>query len=369
MTQALALSEGLEARGHAVCAALVGRGNGRSIPAFFSEGIEAPVHTFVSPGFAYENGAVRLGRTLREGARKSWLYAHHLQTLDRQITAYQPDVVVGFYEGMVGLHRLAFSSSVPTVCIGHQYMFGHPAYRFAPGQRLGRAALRAYTRLTSVGAARRLALSFYPAEDLPERHLRVVPPLLRRAVLDLDGDTDDGSLLVYLLNRDRAEGLEAWHRRHREVQVHCFWSGEARQPHPNLRFHPLCGTRFLERMARARGVVCTAGFESVSEALWLGKPVCMVPTPGHLEQRTNALDAQRLGAGIWQPDFDLDAFLRYLERHPASAQAETTQAFRSWVRSGEAAVVREIESAVRERTVAQPVWSPVAVGSRARAAT
>ena len=41
-------------------------------------------------------------------------------------------------------------------------------------------------------------------------------------------------------------------------------------------------------MGRCRGVVCTAGFESVSEAMWLGKPVCMAPTPGHYEQRCNA---------------------------------------------------------------------------------
>ncbi len=368
MTQALALSELLEARGHAVCAALIGRGGGRKVPAFFTEGINAPVHFFVSPGFAYENGAVRLGQTVREGLRKSWVYAHHLQILDQQITAYQPDVIVNFYEGMVGLYQLAFRSAVPVVCIGHQYMFGHPAYRFASGQRVGRAALKAYTRLTALGAARRLALSFYPAKDLPDQNLRVIPPLLRRTVLDLNGSTDDGSLLIYLLNRDRAEGLEAWHRRRPDVPVRCFWDGEARHPYPNLRFHPLCGTHFLQRMAQARGVVCTAGFESVSEALWLGKPVYMIPTPGHLEQRTNALDAQRIGAGLWGTDFDLDGFLQYLDQHSEQARANTRETFQAWVKAGEARVVEEIESVSRRRTLIQPVWETVASSGHAQAA-
>ncbi len=367
LTQALALGERLADRGHTVSAALVGRGRGHGAPAFFTDAIGAPVQFFDSPSFAYESGAVRLGRTVRQGLRRSWVYAHHLQVLDRQITAYQPDVVVNFYEGMMGLYRLAFRSEVPVVCIGHQYMFGHPAYRFAPGQRLARAALRAYTRLTAAGAARKLALSFYPAADLPEKGLRVVPPLLRRAVLELDGSADDGGLLVYLLNPDQAAPLEAWHRRRRDVPVDCFWAGEARQPHPNLRFHPLSGERFLQRMARARGVVCTAGFESVSEAMWLGKPVYMVPTPGHLEQRTNALDAQRAGAGLVGKGFDLDAFVHYLDRQSPRARVGARQAFRAWVSAGQAHVVEEIEAAVRRRTLVQPAWEPPVVSEGVRA--
>jgi hypothetical protein len=44
-------------------------------------------------------------------------------------------------------------------------------------------------------------------------------------------------------------------------------------------------------MAECRHVVCTAGFESVSEAAWLGKPLFLVPVENHVEQQVNALDA------------------------------------------------------------------------------
>ena len=235
------------------------------------------------------------------------------------------------------------------MCIAHQYMLGHPAYPVAPGQPVGRGALHTYTRLTALGAAKRLALSFYPAADVPERNVHVVPPLLRRNLFALDGSRNDGYFLVYLLNAAMAASVEAWHRTRPDVRLHCFWDRERYEPHPNLTFHPLCGERFLPMMARARGVVCTAGFESVSEALWLGKPAYMIPTPGHLEQRTNALDAARAGAGLHGERFDLDAFLRFLHARCPAVEAEAQRRFRTWVTNGEARIVAETEAAAHQR--------------------
>jgi len=44
-----------------------------------------------------------------------------------------------------------------------------------------------------------------------------------------------------------------------------------------LTFHRLDGEKFLRMMGECKYVACTAGFESVSEAAWLGKPLFLVP--------------------------------------------------------------------------------------------
>lgn len=49
-------------------------------------------------------------------------------------------------------------------------------------------------------------------------------------------------------------------------------------------------------MAGCRAYATTAGFESICEAMYLGKPVLMVPA--HIEQDCNAHDAMRAGAGL-----------------------------------------------------------------------
>jgi UDP-N-acetylglucosamine:LPS N-acetylglucosamine transferase len=111
-------------------------------------------------------------------------------------------------------------------------------------------------------------------------------------------------------------------------------------------------------MARSRGVVCTAGFESVSEAMWLGKPTYMIPTPGHLEQRTNALDADRTGAGIYSRRFDLDDFMSYLDVQSPGERAATQQRFQAWIQGSEARFVEEIEAAAHPRPALARVTQP-----------
>ena len=338
MTQALAIRQMLVAQGHTVCAALVGQSAQRKPADFFVEGLDAPVHTFESPNFAYhpDTHAVSLGRTIFTGGRNSPLYRANLQGIGEKIRRYRPDVILNFYEGMMGLFSMVHRPETPIIAVGHQYMFFHPTYEFAPGQNVSRAAMLAYTRLTCTGAKQLLALSLYEADD--RRRIRVTPPVLRRELFDLDGSPDDGYLLAYLLHSHLADRLVRWHEKNRVQKIHCFWDGDFWQPHPNLTFHPLDGTRFLKMMARAHGVVCTAGFESVSEAMWLGKPVYMMPTPGHLEQRSNAIDAADNGAGIFGDDLDLNRFLDYLPTYQSRAES-----FRAWVAQAEPVVVDAVE--------------------------
>ena len=71
-----------------------------------------------------------------------------------------------------------------------------------------------------------------------------------------------------------------------------------------LSFHQLDDVKFLRYMAGCKAYATTAGFESVCEAMYLGKPLLMVPA--HIEQECNAYDAMCAGAGIISTSFSLD---------------------------------------------------------------
>jgi uncharacterized protein (TIGR00661 family) len=90
------------------------------------------------------------------------------------------------------------------------------------------------------------------------------------------------------------------------------------------------GQRYLEAMQHCQAVVTTAGFESLCEALYLGKPVLMIPQPNHYEQMGNALDGQRAGVGLASDSFDLNRLLDYLPTY----DARVGQAFRAWYGRG-----------------------------------
>ena len=183
--------------------------------------------------------------------------------------------------------------------------------------------------MTALGAEERLALSFLPKEN--QAGLRVVPPLLRQEVKELKVSGGD-FYLAYMVNPGYSEEILSFAKLHPEVQIKAFWdkkgAQEVENPLPNLSFHKVNDQGFLEAMAACKGLICTAGFESVCEAMYLGKPVVMVPVAGQYEQACNALDGEQSGAGKKADFFDFEG-LTMLPLPDAS----DTAAYQKWAES------------------------------------
>jgi hypothetical protein len=156
---------------------------------------------------------------------------------------------------------------------------------------------------------------------------------------------DDGHLLAYALNPGYGALLVDWHRRHPEVQVHCYLDGGRSalrsEPARGFHAHALDDEGFLAHLAGCRAYVGSAGFESICEAFHLGKPVLAVPTAGHYEQTLNAWDAERVGAARSGGYEDLDDFWEKLPVPPEAAVRD----FRAWVARAPQVIVGLIERA------------------------
>ena len=183
-----------------------------------------------------------------------------------------------------------------------------------------------------------LALSFRPMP--PSGRVSVVPPLLRREVLEAHA-TEGDYVHGYMLNPAFETDVRNFNAVRPDVPMDFFWDKKDApatvSPARNLRFHTIDDRRFIEAMAGCRAYATTAGFESVCEAMYLGKPVLMVPT--HVEQDCNAYDAMASGAGIISDRFDIGALLDHALIYRPNA------AFAGWVDSCEALMMAEIEQA------------------------
>lgn len=336
MTQALALAPMLKRAGAEVVGALVGMGPNRELPAFFLDEIGCPVRRYDEPNFTFDaqSKGIRYGQTLLDNARRLPALTRSLRAIQDAVDTWKPHVIVNFFALMGGFYGGMVRKRPPVVAVGHQYMFHHPVYPFPPGTALQTTLARRYTALTSWGASRRMALSFYDAA--PMEALEPAPPLLRDRLREVSVG-DDGFLLVYLLNSGYAEDVMAWSRTHPDVPLHVFWdrpgAPQEEQVSPSLTLHRLSGEKFLQKMGRCTGLVCTAGFESVCEALYLGKPALMVPVQGHFEQQCNARDAQLLGAGLGHDRFDLSALLHLADTYTP------VPGFRAWADEAESRFV------------------------------
>jgi uncharacterized protein (TIGR00661 family) len=345
MTQAIAAAQILERAGHEVVAVTVGVSPGRPIPAFFRQAFAPCLAPIPSPGFSLHAGRGVAGLcTLQATLRGLGNYRRSLTTLGGLIERHRPDLILNFLEPLMGVFNLLRRDPVPVVSVGHHFMLDHPEFvrsrRFAVHQWL----MRRYVRLAGARSTR-LALSFYPAAPLPERRLSVGPPLLRNELFDLTPEEPGGFLLAYVLNQGYTEDILRWHTEHPEVEVHCFCEKPRVQPvwhyDATLAFHGLDGSKFLRMMAQSRGVACTAGFESLNEAAWLGKPLLVVPVENHVEQYLNALDAAKAGLAMAARRFDLSPLL-------AARPASNLPAYRSWLARAGTVLLKVVENAVRQ---------------------
>jgi uncharacterized protein (TIGR00661 family) len=342
MTQAMAAKEMLEAAGHTIAGVVVGLGHARQLPEFFTSAMRMPAIVLPTLEFVFKgNRAVNLPATVGSILRRLPDYARGLKRLDHLLGELRPDVILNFFEPLTGLYALTHRQRPPVVAVGHQFMLEHPRYVRAPGLRMQQWGMKWFTRLAGA-ASTRVALSFYSAPDLPSKHLFVCPPLLRRRLFDLRPEPDSRFVLVYLLNHGYAEQIVAWSKAHPNVPLHCFYDrpgvpAEFRFSE-SLTFHRLDGEKFLRMMAACRAVVCTAGFESVSEAAYLGKPLFMVPVENHVEQQLNALDARSCGFGVPGTWENLDPVLNLPARNHNAG-------FRKWLHEAQSVLFSAINMA------------------------
>ena len=328
LTQAMAVTEMAEAAGHQIVAVTLGVSQRRPMPAYFASAMKIAVRQLPTLEFKYKNNrSVSNTATLLGVFGKLPNYFRILRQLDAIVRETQPDVILNFFEPMAAFYALTRRRRPPVVAIGHQFMFQHPGYVHAPQLWKQLLSVKLFTRLLGARATK-LALSLYEAPNLPEKNIFVGPPILRKQLFQLESKPDGNFVLVYLLNHGYAEQIISWSAKNPQTKLHCFYDkpdAPAEFQHsPSLTFHRLDGEKFLTMMAGCRHVVCTAGFESVSEAAWLGKPLFLVPVENHVEQQVNALDAQQFGIAIAEKNFNLDRLAELPDHLPV-------EKFRRWV--------------------------------------
>lgn len=341
-TQALSLKHMLERNGHQVVAVMVGSSAKRTLPAFFTEKLDVEIVRFLSPNFMPTPKGKKsfLLASILYNLLLLPAYITSLFAIRKTILQQQPDVVVNFYELLCGITYGVFNPDVPMINIAHQYYFTTSEFNYTGEKKREFQLLNFYSNLTSLNASKVLALSFRKRRiysDIQDDGISVVPPLLRSEVLNqriINGNYIHG----YMVNSGYADELVSWSKAHSTEKLHFFWDKKnaplTTALSPTLTMHTLDDKLFLEFMAGAKGYATTAGFESVCEAMYLQKPVLMVPT--HIEQECNAIDAMQSNAGVTANSFELESLTTYIPTYQPSVD------FRYWINAAETIFMHEL---------------------------
>ncbi len=345
LTQAISLAQILQASGHEVVGAWVNVAGEEAIPDFFADHFPAPFTPLPGPALVYnpETNVLDLKKTLWGMLGRMDVFRRSLRQLRDAIDAEKPDVVVNFFELLGGLTYGLYRPRVPMVCVGHQCMAFHAGFPFPPGRWLDRLAFKGLVHLNAWRATELFGLSFDEQPDEPQHRLRVMPPLLRREATGQYTQTSRKAfILAYTTQTGLISEMLKTHRIQPDVPIRYFHA-RANCPEERidetLHYCQFDGPRYLQAMQHCRAVMTTAGFESVCEALYQGKPVQMRPQPNHYEQACNALDGQRAGAGMAVQTFDLPKLIAYLPVYQPAASRQ----FRAWHATGSATFVSALQ--------------------------
>lgn len=178
-------------------------------------------------------------------------------------------------------------SQIPIVGMSHQAAVIHPQ---APKpNRLDWFGMQVLERFAPVDHSIGFHFQAYTRE--------ISTPVIRRAVRKLQPSIG-AHVTVYLPAYSEAriiQTLRQLPQEHWEV-----FSPRCNAPYQidNVEILPVHPDTFLHSMSNSSGVICGAGFETPSEALYLGKPLLTIPMRGQFEQQCNAYALKQMGVAV-----------------------------------------------------------------------
>jgi len=304
LTQSLALRSILERNGHSVASTFIGTNFFRAANPLIKE---EKCASFFSPVFLprLDKKGIALIPTFIVNLLLAPLYIFSICRIACKIRASDADAIVVFYDIIGQLGSLLAFSGKPVYAISHHFFFSHPVFKFPKERKIERTLLLLHSHIASLGAQRKIALSFSDETSIPENKLFVLPPLIRSEILENKEITGD-HVLVYSLQKGFLEAVctlaKRYPKKKFEVFLHSL-NNEKKLP-DNLSAFLVSKDGFMHSLLTSSMVICTSGFETLTEAIYLNKPLIIVPSRNHFEQYCNSLDAKRIGAASVFDDFN-----------------------------------------------------------------
>ena len=234
------------------------------------------------------------------------------------------DLVITDFEPLTAWWGL--SHEVPVIGIAHNYAFQGRA----PRPRL-------------IDPLIEVVFHYYAPADIPlgshwqRTNDTVIPPIIRNVILAAEPEDGD-HVLVYLPSftdetLDELFGDDA-------LAPYRFVAYPRRSSHDvvakNLTLKGFSKAGFVEDLRTARAVVTSAGFTLLSECLYLGKPLYVMPEVGQYEQKCNAEALKKWNLGAVATELVPEEVAVWLEarRMVRKRWPDVAAAFVDWVAAG-----------------------------------
>ncbi len=202
----------------------------------------------------------------------------------RQLPVKKYDLIISDFEPVSSWSALI--NGVPCIEMSHQAAVSHAlAPRPTSIDRMGSYVLSHYSP-----AKKKYGFHF---ESFAEN---IFTPVIRKEVRQLNPQ-NKGYYTVYM--PFYADEFLVRFLQQFDAQWRIFSkSAKGKSQQKNVEIQPIENEAFLKSLEGCEGVLCGAGFELPSEALFLGKKLMVIPMQGQYEQQCNAAALQSIGIDV-----------------------------------------------------------------------
>jgi uncharacterized protein (TIGR00661 family) len=218
--------------------------------------------------------------------------------------------------------RIARRNKLPSIGVGHQYAFLYdvPVKKADP---------------FSMWVVKNFAPTDY-AVGLHWHHFDkpILPPIIP-AHLKNDSQIQLDKVLVYLPFETVAD-IESLLKPIAAYQFFIYCNVSSAKDDANLQWRPFSRNGFLKDLKSCNGVISNAGFELLSEALYLGKKLLIKPLAGQMEQASNAHVISELQLGRVMTKLSQNAVEQFLKAPNGTSKRypDVARMVAEWIESG-----------------------------------
>jgi uncharacterized protein (TIGR00661 family) len=201
------------------------------------------------------------------------------------------DVIINDFDFVTSLSCKL--KKLPSVQLGHQASFQSNATPRPENKSvLGETILKHYVHATN-----HIGFHFQSYDSF------ILPPVIKEEFINAK-ITDLNHVSVYLPSFQKHCLLEAFSKL-KHIQFHWFLDGiKSIRTEKNITYYPINQLLFNDSLLSCHGLITGGGFETPSEALFLGKKLISIPIKNHYEQQCNAAALKKLGVKVLA---DIDA--------------------------------------------------------------
>jgi uncharacterized protein (TIGR00661 family) len=203
----------------------------------------------------------------------------------RQLPVHNYDLVINDFDFVTS--QACQYNKISSIHLGHQASFqSSNTPRPNIKSTVGEIVLKQFVK-----ADKYIGFHFKKYDDF------IMPPVIKE-IITKSNPRNLGHITVYLPSINKECLIDAA-LKHHDIQFHWF---DKEYKHleqiKNITFYPIDNDLFTQSMIDCQGILTGGGFETPSEALYLGKNIVSVPIAKHYEQQCNGAALERLGVRV-----------------------------------------------------------------------